>query len=116
MKLTASIAVLAAALTAFSVTAAGAATKRAPSAGAPPVGGTVACVHRGARALRAKGVGRGAVRMKGTRNTRFQRIDGLGGRKAGAKRIEATLKPKNGGWVGRGVGAWGGGGEHGGGG
>ena len=85
MKLTASIAVLAAALTAFSVTAAGAATERTASAAARQFEGTVVSVNRDARTFRLKDVERGTVRIKVTRNTRFERIDGLAGLKAGAK-------------------------------
>ena len=115
MKLTASIAVLAAALTAFSVTAAGAATERTASAAARQFEGTVVSVNRDARTFRLKDVERGTVRIKVTRNTRFERIDGLAGLKAGAKRIEATVKRKNGAWVALEVERSGGGGEHGGG-
>src|SRR4051794_9346318 len=116
MKLTASIAVLAAALTAFSVTAAGAATERTASAAARQFEGTVVSVDRDARTFRLKDVERGTVRIKVTRNTRFERLDGLAGLKAGAKRIEATVKRKNGAWVALDVERSGGGGEHGGGG
>jgi len=115
MKLTASIAVLAAALTAFSVTAAGAATERTASAAARQLEGTVVSVNRDARTFRLKDVERGTVRIKVTRNTRFERIDGLAGLKAGAKRIEATVKRSNGAWVALEVERSGGGGEHGGG-
>jgi hypothetical protein len=115
MKLTASIAVLAAALTAFSVTAAGAATERTASAAARQFEGTVVSVNRDARTFRLKDGERGTVRIEVTRNTRFERIDGLAGLKAGAKRIEATVKRKNGAWVALDVEHSGGGGEHGGG-
>ena len=46
-------------------------------------------------------------------NTRFERIDGLSGLKAGAKNIEATVKRRNGVWVALEVERSGGGGEHG---
>jgi hypothetical protein len=115
MKLTATIAVLAAALTAFSVTAAGAATERTASAAARQFEGTVVSVNRDARTFRLRDVERGTVRIKVTRNTRFERVDGLAGLKPGAKRIEATVKRTNGAWVALEVERSGGGGEHGGG-
>jgi hypothetical protein len=115
MKLTALIAVLAAALTAFSVTAAGAAAERTASSSARQFEGTVVSVNRDAKTFRLKDVERGTVRIKVTRNTRFERVDGLAGLKAGAKRIEATVKHKNGAWVALEVERSGGGGEHGGG-
>jgi hypothetical protein len=115
MKLTASIAVLAAVFATFSVTAAGVAADRTASAAARQFEGTVVSVNRDARTFRLKDAERGTVRIKVTRNTRFERIDGLAGLKAGAKRIEATVKRKNGAWVALEVERSGGGGEHGGG-
>ena len=53
------------------------------------------------------------MRIKVTRNTRFERVNGLAGLKVGAKRIEATVKRKNGAWVALEVERSGGGGEHG---
>jgi hypothetical protein len=113
MKLTALIAVLAAALTAFSVTAASAATERTASASAREFEGTVVSVNRDARTFRLRDVERGTVRIKVTRKTRFERVNGLAGLKVGAKRIEATVKRKNGAWVALEVERSGGGGEHG---
>jgi hypothetical protein len=75
----------------------------------------VVSVNRDARTFRLKDVERGTVRIKVTRNTRFERIDGLAGLKAGAKRIEATVKRKNGAWVALDVERSGRGGGHGGG-
>jgi hypothetical protein len=115
VKLTASIAVLAAVFATFSVTAAGVAADRTASAAARQFEGTVVSVNRDARTFRLKDVERGTVRIKVTRNTRFERVDGLAGLKAGAKRIEATVKRKNGAWVALEVERSGGGGEHGGG-
>jgi hypothetical protein len=114
MKLTALIAVLAAALTAFSVTAAGAAVKPTANASVREFEGTVVSVNRDARTFRLRDVERGTVRIKVTRKTRFERVNGLAGLKAGAKRIEATVKRKNGAWVALEVERSGGGGEHGG--
>jgi hypothetical protein len=101
------IAVMAAVLMAFSATAATAATVR-------EFEGTVVSVNRDARTFRLKDVERGTVRIKVTRNTRFERIDGLSGLKVGAKNIEATVKRKDGVWVAIEVERSGGGGEHGG--
>jgi hypothetical protein len=109
MKLIRFIAVMAAVLTAFSATAASAATLR-------EFEGTVVSVNRDAHTFRLKDVERGTVRIKVTRNTRFERIDGLSGLKVGANNIEATVKRKNGVWVALEVERSGGGGEHGGGG
>jgi len=108
MKAIRCITVLAAALIAFSATTAGAAAVR-------EFEGTVASVNREAKTFRLKDVERGTVRIKVTRNTRFERIDGFAALKAGAKRIEATVKRKNGAWVALEVERSGGGGEHGGG-
>jgi hypothetical protein len=108
MKAIGYITVLVAALTAFSAPAAGAAAVR-------EFEGTVASVNRDAKTFRLKDVERGTVRIKVTRNTRFERINGFAGLKAGAKRIEATVKRKNGAWVALEVERSGGGGEHGGG-
>ena len=102
------ITVMAAALTAFSATAATAAPAR-------EFEGTVVSVNRDAHTFRLKDVERGTVRIKVTRNTRFERIDGLSGLKVGAKNIEATVKRKDGAWVALSVERSGGGGEHGGG-
>lgn len=102
------IAVIAAVLTAFSATAATAATVR-------EFEGTVVSVNRDANTFRLKDTERGTVRVKVTRNTRFERIDGLAGLRAGAKNIEATVKRKDGVWVALEVERSGGGGEHGGG-
>jgi hypothetical protein len=111
MKAIRYITVLVAALTAFSGTATG-----AGAAAVREFEGTVASVNRDAKTFRLKDVERGTVRIKVTRNTRFERIDGFAALKAGAKRIEATVKRKNGAWVALEVERSGGGGEHGGGG
>jgi len=108
MKTIRLITVLAAALMALSATAATAAPART-------LEGTVVSVNRDANTFRLKDVERGTVRIKVTRNTRFERIDGLSGLKAGAKNIEASVKRKNGAWVALSVERSGGGGRHGGG-
>ena len=74
MKLTASIAVLAAALTAFSVTAAGAATERTASAAARQFEGTVVSVNRDAKTFRLHDAERGTIRIKVRSSTTFQRL------------------------------------------
>jgi hypothetical protein len=101
------IAILALAVLALSATAASAAPAR-------EFEGTVVSVNRDAKTFRLKDVERGTVRIKVTRNTRFERIDGLRGLKVGAKNIEAIVKRKNGVWVALAVERSGGGGEHGG--
>ena len=101
------ISVLAIVVVALSATAATAATTR-------QFEGTVASVNRDARTFRLHDVERGTVRIKVTRNTRFERIDGLSGLKAGAKNVEATVKRKDGVWVALEVERSGGGGNHGG--
>src|SRR5215207_4175540 len=73
------IAVIAAVLTAFSAATAAAAPAR-------EFEGTVVSVNRDAHTFRLNDVERGTVRIEVTRNTRFERIDGLSGLKAGAKR------------------------------
>jgi hypothetical protein len=107
MKAIRYVTVLVAALTAVSATAAGAAPVR-------EFEGTVASVNRDAKTFRLKDVERGTVRIKVTRDTRFERIADFGALKARAKRIEATVKRKNGAWVALEVEHSGGGGEHGG--
>jgi hypothetical protein len=109
------ISALAVALTAFSATAATAAPERTASASAREYEGTVVSVNRDARTFRLRDVERGTVRIKVTRNTRFERINGLAGLKKGAKNIEATVKRRNGVWIALEVERSGGGGEHGGG-
>jgi hypothetical protein len=108
MKTIRFITVLAAALMALSPTTATAAPAR-------QFEGTVVSVNRDAHAFRLKDVERGTVRIKITRNTRFERIDGLSGLKVGAKNIEATVKRRDGAWVALSVERSGGGGDHGGG-
>jgi hypothetical protein len=101
------------------VTAAVAAT---PAAAAPSAGsaalreyeGTVVSVNRDARTFRLRDTERGTVRIRVTRSTRFERIDGLAGLRAGMTNIEAVVRRSNGRWVALEVERSGGGGEHGG--
>ena len=76
--------------------------------------GRVVSVNRDAKTFRLHDSERGTKRIKVTRNTRFERIDGLAGLKKGQRNIEATVKRKNGAWVAIEVEKSGGGGEHGG--
>jgi hypothetical protein len=110
MKTIRFISVLVAALTVLSATAATAAT----AAPLREFEGTVVSVNRDAKTFRLDDTERGTVRIKVTRNTRFERVNGLAGLRRGAKNIEATVKRKNGVWVALEVQRSGGGGEHGG--
>ena len=119
MKLIKFTFVLAAALLALSASAvsfAGTAPKPQADAAARQFEGTVLSVDRDAKTFRLRDVERGTKRFKVTANTRFERINGLAGLKAGAKNIEVTAKRKNGKWIAIEVERSGGGGEHGGGG
>lgn len=102
---------LAAALTALP---AGAAAPSATSAATREFEGTVVSVNRDARTFRLRDSERGTKRIKVTRRTRFERISGFSGLKAGMKRVEAVVKRKNGRWVALSVERSGGGGRHGG--
>jgi hypothetical protein len=94
----------------------------APAASAAPAGGsllrefegTVVSVNRDARTFRLRDTERGTVRIRVTRNTRFERIDGLAGLQRGMTNIEAVVRRSNGRWIAREVERSGGGGEHGG--
>jgi uncharacterized protein (DUF58 family) len=77
--------------------------------------GRVVSVNREAKTFRLHDSERGTKRIKVTRNTRFERINGFAGLKKGQRNIEATVKRKNGAWVAIEVEKSGGGGEHGGG-
>jgi hypothetical protein len=70
-------------------------------------------VNRDARTFRLRDTERGTVRIRVTRNTRFERIDGLSGLRAGMTNIEAVVRRSNGSWIAREV-ERSGGGEHGG--
>jgi hypothetical protein len=99
-----------------------AAVAAAPAAAAPSAGsaalreyeGTVVSVNRDARTFRLRDTERGTVRIRVTRSTRFERIDGLAGLRAGMTNIEAVVRRSNGRWVALEVERSGGGGEHGG--
>ena len=76
--------------------------------------GRVVSVNREARRFRLRDVERGTVRIKVTRRTRFERIDGLSGLRVGMRRVEATVSRHDGRWIAVEVERSGGGGEHGG--
>ena len=76
--------------------------------------GTVLSVNREKRTFRLDDSERGIKRIKVTRNTRFERIDGFRGLRAGMTNIESVVKRRNGRWVAIEVERSGGGGEHGG--
>ena len=78
--------------------------------------GTVLSVNRDANTFRLSDVERGTKRFKVTAKTRFERVNGLAGLKAGARNIEVTAKRKSEKWIAIEVERSGGGGEHGGGG
>jgi len=96
------------------VAAAPAAAAPAGSAAVREFEGTVVSVNRAERTFRLRDSERGTVRIRVTRSTRYERIDGLAGLRAGMRRIEATVRRSNGRWVALEVERSGGGGEHGG--
>ena len=78
--------------------------------------GTVVSVNRDARTFRLRDTERGTVRIRVTASTRFERIAGFGGLRAGMTNIESTVRRSNGRWIATDVERSGGGGQHGGGG
>src|SRR4029078_11752635 len=96
------IAVVAASLAAFGTTAA-VASATPPAAKAAPATqaatrqfvGTIVSVHRRARTFRLRDSERGPATIKVTANTRFQRVGGFAGLRAGMTRIEAHVRRSN---------------------
>jgi hypothetical protein len=84
------------------------------SAAAAEFEGTVVSVNRENRTFRLHDSERGTKRIKVTRNTRFERIAGFRGLRAGMRNIETIAKRRNGRWVAIEVERSGGGGQHGG--
>ena len=76
--------------------------------------GTVRSVNRENRTFRLHDCERGTKRVKVTRNTRFERIDGFRALRAGMRNVEVVANRRNGRWVAVEVERSGGGGEHGG--
>ena len=77
--------------------------------------GTVLSVNRDNRTFRLRDTERGTIRVKVTRRTRYERINGFAGLRRGLRNVEATVRRSNGRWVATHVEISGGGGEHGGG-
>ena len=71
-------------------------------------------VNRDARTFRLHDSERGTVRIRVTRSTRFERINGLAGLRRGMTNIESIVRRSGGRWVAVEVERSGGGGEHGG--
>jgi hypothetical protein len=76
--------------------------------------GTVLSVNREKRTFRLDDSERGIKRIKVTRTTRFERIDGFRGLRAGMTNVETVVRRRDGRWVAIEVERSGGGGEHGG--
>jgi hypothetical protein len=76
---------------------------------------TASSINKAKRTFRLNDSERGTIRIKVTRNTRFERINGFGALRVGMNRVEATVKRSNGRWVAIEVERSGGGGRHGGG-
>jgi hypothetical protein len=108
-----SIAIIAAAGT---LVAAAVAPGGAGAAVAKQYEGTVVSVDRTARAFRLHDSERGTIRIHVTARTRYERVGGFAGLRAGLTRIEATVKRSGGRWVATRVERSGGAGNHGGGG
>ena len=75
--------------------------------------GTVTSSNRDARTFSLRDSERGTVRVKVVSSTRFERISGFSGLRAGARDIEVTVRRSNGRWVAVEVERSGGGGHHG---
>jgi hypothetical protein len=114
MKRFGAIAVLAVLATAALTALAGAVT----TSQRPPLRefeGRVVSVDRDARTFRLHDSERGTKRIRVNRNTRYERVDGLSGLKAGQRNIEVkTRRRVRGAWLAIEVERSGGGGEHGG--
>jgi hypothetical protein len=105
------------AATAVAVFAASVPAGAAPTAGSAALRqfeGTVVSKNNAARTFRLRDTERGTVRIRVTRNTRFERIDGFAGLKVGARNIESTVRRRDGRWIAVEVERSGGGGQHGG--
>jgi hypothetical protein len=75
----------------------------------------VVSVDRGANTFRLRDTERGTVRVKVNARTRYERVNGLRGLRAGMSNIEVRVRRSNGAWLALEVERSGGGGEHGGG-
>jgi hypothetical protein len=95
MKLVGFITLVAVAVAIVATTVAGAAptaTKPTANAALLEFEGTVVSVNRATRTFRLRDSERGTVRIKVTRNTRFERINGLRGLRAGMRNIESVVR------------------------
>jgi hypothetical protein len=115
-KIAAVTAALGALGTAGAAQAAAPATQTAPAtqAATRQFEGTIVSVNRSARTFRLRDTERGTVTIRVTSRTRFERISGFSGLRAGLTRIESTVRRSNGAWVASEVERSGGGGRHGG--
>lgn len=86
----------------------------ATAAAATQYEGTVVSINKDRRTFRLQDNERGTIRIKVTRNTVFERINGFAALRVGMNRVEATVKRSNGRWVATRVERSGGGGRHGG--
>jgi len=105
------------AATAVAAVAPGVSARATPTTGAAALRefeGTVVSKSRAARTFRLRDSERGTVRIRVTRRTRFERINGFRGLRVGARNIEATVRRRDGRWIAVEVERSGGGGEHGG--
>ena len=75
--------------------------------------GTVVSLNRGDRTFQLRDSERGTIRVKVTSSTRFERISGFSGLRAGQRNIETIVRRSNGRWVAVEVERSGGGGHHG---
>ena len=91
-----SIAIIAAAGT---LAAAAVAPAGAGAATATQYEGTVVSVDRTARTFKLRDSERGTIRIRVTSRTRYERVGGFAGLRAGMTRIEATVKRSGGTWV-----------------
>ena len=76
--------------------------------------GTVVSVNRDNRTFQIRDRERGTIRVRVTRRTRFERIAGFSGLRAGQRNIETVVRRSNGRWLALEVERSGGGGDHGG--
>ena len=104
MKKLLSVTLIAAAALAASAPAASAQTREFE--------GTVVSVDRDSRTFRLRDSERGMVRVRVTRRTRFERINGFAGLRAGQRNIETIVRRSNGRWIALEVERSGGGGNH----
>jgi hypothetical protein len=86
----------------------------ATAAAAREYEGTVVSVNRDNRTFRLNDCERGTVTIKVNRRTRYERINGFAGLRAGMTNVESVVRRSNGRWVALEVEISGGGGEHGG--